>query len=146
MKKRIAAFLCMMMVFVMTTGVAMAKVVDEYGQKDGNKYDVTLTGTYSRFEAKGQDYYAYATIENTSTSSKYLTCQVAEYTVNVGWTDSSSGNGVCLPDEQVNTSISRQKNLAGYYFYGGYCYNDQSCAWAMDDYTYKAYQWYYINN
>lgn len=146
MRKRIAVFLCMMMVFAMTTGVAMAKVVEDYGQKDGNNFDVPLTGTYSKFAAKGENYNAYATIENTSTASKYLTCQVREYKINVGWTNSNSGNGVSLPGVQVSTSIIRQKSLIGYYFYGGYCYNDQSCSWVMDDYTYKAYQWYYESN
>lgn len=142
MRKRIAAFLCMMMVFTMTTGVAMAMVIDEKGQHNSNEYEVPFTGSSSKIWARATDYFAYTTLENTSNASKYLTCQVMEYTVNDGWTNSNASSGLKLHGAQVNTQISRDAGLVGYYFYGGYCYNDQSCSWVIDDYTYKGYQGY----
>lgn len=143
MRKRIAVFLCMMMVFAMTTGVAMAMDYSGKVQCDANPYEHPEIGDASKFVAYGTNNLAYVTMKNTSGSSKYLTCQMGEYTANVGWTDSSSASGMEPNGIQISTRISRQTSVVGYYYHGGYCYNDQSCSWAIDDYLFKGCQRYY---
>ena len=143
MRKKISIFLCVMMVFVMSTGVAMAKTYNEKRQQDAKSYNVQQIGGSSELWARATNNTAYVTLENTSSSSKYLTCQMNEYTANVGWTDIASAEGMELPGCQISAQISRQTSLAGYYYYAGYCYNDQSCRVVLDDYLYKGYQWFY---
>lgn len=140
MRKRIVAFLCMMMVFTMTTGVAMAEQVYWSEQCDKNSYRDSKWGDASKFSVYGTSNLAYLTLENTSGSAKYLTCQMAEYTDNIGWTNSSSAAGLKPNGVQISTQIARNTDIAGYYYHGGYCYNDQSCSRVIDDYLYKAYQ------
>lgn len=140
MKKRIIAFLCMMMVFTVTTAVALAGQEYWDEQCDDNPYRVSKWGDASVFVAYGTNNLAYVTLENNSGSTKYLTCQMREYSDNVGWTDSSSASGLKQSGVQISCEISRQTNLVGYYYHGGYCYNDQSGSWAIDDYLFKAYQ------
>ena len=140
MRRKIAVFLCMMMVFAMTTGVAMAKQEYWDEQQDKKPYNDSVLGDASKFSVYGTSNLAYVTIENTSGTYKYLTCQMAEYVDNIGWRNSTSASGYKASGIQISTQISRDIKMVGYYYHGGYCYNDQSCSRAIDDYLYKAYQ------
>ena len=98
MKKRIIAFLCMMMVFTVTTAVALAGQEYWDEQCDDNPYRVSKWGDASVFVAYGTNNLAYVTLENNSGSTKYLTCQMREYSDNVGWTDSRADGCLSAPD------------------------------------------------
>lgn len=145
MRKKISIFLCVMMVFVMSTGVAMAKTVNEKGQHNNSNYEKTYTGTGSKFSARAAYDEVYTAIENTSNYNRYLICTVRPYKANIGWLEQEKNASMELPGIQINISMERDKEMVGYYFHTADCdYNEHSGV-SEDSYAYSAYQWYYKN-
>ena len=133
----------MMMMIVMTTGVAMAANKVEYGKHDDKAYTKTYIGAASKFTARTAYNKVYSTIENTRNEKKYMTCYTREYKVNIGWTNYDGKAGDVLPGIQVNATLNRNVNLVGYYYHLGRCAYNNYNAQAQDSYEYTAYQWYY---
>lgn len=145
MRKRIVAFLCMMMVFTMTTGVAMAKSVDGKGQQDNREYRVAYEGVASEFIARATSNKAYTIIKNTANYNRDLVCTVRSYRANIGWTSEQRNSDTLLPDQQIDIIMDRDKSVVGYYYHTGKCYYNEHGGALIDSYTYKAFQWYYTN-
>lgn len=141
MKKRISIFICMMLAVIMTTGVVFATTKEGADQWDESDYNKQYLGSSSEFWARSDGAKAYVTIENTSTSSRYLTCQMREFTANIGWTDTSENAGTALKGVQVSTEIIRDLDIVGYYYHLGKCFVNQYTGVVLDTYSYDAYQW-----
>lgn len=143
-KKKIILFMCMMITIIMTSTMAFATTKNEYGQVYSDNYNQQYIGSSSEFWAKSYEYdTVYTTLENTSTSTKYLLCQVREYTANIGWTGNKTVTGDALPGIQLNAVYEgRDVNMVGYYYHHGKCYMNSYSGYILDTYTYKACQRY----
>ncbi len=142
MKKRIIVFMCAMMVLLMATGVVFATTESGWDIVDKSTYNKQYVGSSSVFWARAySDNVVYTTIENTSSSTRYLSCQIREYKANFGWQGNVEEFETVYPGIQLNAVYEyRDTDLVGYYYHHGKCYMNQYSGAILDTYTYKAYQ------
>ena len=140
MKKRLSVFICLMLAMVMTAGAIYAGVYSGNGDVGKSTFNKPYVGTESKFIAYGNSSEAYATLENTFTASRYLSCYVFEYTDNIGLTNKASTHETVSQGIQIDAKIPRKLNMYGYYKYAGTCRHNQYGGGTIDDYTYNAYQ------
>ncbi len=146
-KKKAIAFICMMVTMIMVSTMAFATTKDENSQVASGNYYKTYTGTSSKFIARSYEVNTvYSTLENTSTSTKYLVCQVREYKANIGWTANETVQQNTLPDVKLEAIYEeRNSDMTGYYYHHSICYANSYSGQVLDSYTYKACQYYTIH-
>lgn len=145
MKKRLSVFVCLMLSMVMTAGAVFAGTFS--GEKDAYKstYKQSYYGVDSEFCAHGESDVVYVTLENTATTSRYLSCYLYEYEANKGFTKQVQETKTVLSGIQINKEMPRRIDMYGYYYFAGTCRYSQYSGGVIDDYTYRGYQRQPIN-
>ena len=140
MTKKVSVFICIMLAIIMTTGVSFAKTEQRVEVVNRGTYNEQFIGTASEFWARATTSKAYATIENTSSGTRYLTCQIFEYKANIGYTADESSKETVLPGIQINATLDRNIDLIGFYYCAGTCNGSQYGGGGIDFFSFKAYQ------
>ncbi len=107
-------------------------------------YAKYYTGAKSSFGAISRDSIAYTTITNNGSSRYYLEASVYEFTYDTGFTASAENTGYTNAGLQIHTDaiIRDVDSYIKYYSHLGRCSISSNYSSILDDYFYKANQYY----